>query len=81
MFGSAFVSIYGKASIMRFVSDSLKSGQFQSQSDLATIDAHVVFINDSKHRKRTFIVLLLSVVDNCINSTAWVLRCLFNYSG
>ena len=30
VFGSAPVSIYGKAFIMRFVSDSLKSGQFQS---------------------------------------------------
>ena len=58
MFGSAFVSIYGKASIMRFVSDLSKSGKFHAMSDLATIDAHVVFINDSKHRKRTFIVLL-----------------------
>ena len=29
VFGSAFVSIYGKASIMRFVSDDWKSGKFR----------------------------------------------------
>ena len=54
---------------------------FLCLSDLATVDAHVVFINDFMHVTQTYIGLLLCVIDDYINSIAWVLRCLFNKHG
>ena len=81
-FGSAFVSIYGKASIMRFVSDPLKPGKFQSQSE---------HCNDRCLCSSLYMILCtksglfqwsaVCVTDDYIYSTAWVLRCLFNCDG
>ena len=81
VFGSAFVSIYGKAfiSLCFWLSEIWKISCVCR--NLATVDAHVVFINDFMHVTQTYIGLLLCVIDDYINSTAWVLRCLFNKHG
>ena len=52
-FGSAFVSIYGKASSCALFLTSRNLENFNHSRNLATVDAHVVFIHDSMHRKRT----------------------------
>ena len=81
VFGSAFVSIYGKAfiSLCFWLSEIWKISCVCR--NLATVDAHVVFINDFMHVTQTYIGLLLCVIDDYINSIAWVLRCLFNKHG
>ena len=55
---------------------------FNHSQDIATIDAHVVFIHDSMHRMRTIqkVCHLCAIVDY-IYPTAWVLSCLFNGIG
>ena len=54
---------------------------FKQCQSIAAIDAHVVFINDFMHVTQTYIGLLLCVIDDYINSIAWVLRCLFVIAG
>ena len=82
VFGSAFVSIYGKASSCALFLTIRNLENFKHSQDIATIDAHVVFVHDSKHRKADCPNSLpWCAIDDYINSTAWVLRCLFNIVG
>ena len=53
VFGSAFVSIYGKASSCALFLTSRNLENFKCCQSIATTDAHVMFIHDSMHRKRT----------------------------
>ena len=67
---------------MRFVSDSLKSGQFQSQSELSNGRCSCSVYTWFYARKADYSNgLPLCVIEDYINSTAWVLRCLFNRHG
>ena len=79
VFGSAFVSIYGKASIMRFVSDDQKSGKFQTQSGHSDGRCSCSVYTWFYAQKADYPYgLHLCVIVDYIDKTAWVLRCLFN---
>ena len=67
---------------MRFVSDFSKSGKFQSQSELSNDRCSCSVYTWFYAQKADYPNgLPLCVVDDYINSTAWVLRCLFNKTG
>ena len=61
-FGSAFVSIYGKASSYAMFLMLWNLENFCFSQYLATVDAHVVFIHDSMHRKRTIHMVCIYVL-------------------
>ena len=52
-FGSAFVSIYVRASSCALFLTSRNQVNFKQCRNLATVDAHVAFIHDSMCEKRT----------------------------
>ena len=67
---------------MRFVSDFSKSGKFQSQSELSNGRCSCSVYTWFYARKADYSNgLPLCVIEDYINSTAWVLRCLFNCDG
>ena len=82
MFGVSGVTIYGKAFIMRSVSDYRKSGKFHTMSEhsgdrCSCSSLYMILCIECGLVLR----LLFYAIDNYINSTAWVLRCLFNIVG
>ena len=78
-FGSAFISIYGFSVFMRFVSDIVKPGKFHMLSELSNdrcscSSLYMILYRESRFSSN----LSLFAIDKYINSTAWVLCCLFN---
>lgn len=82
VFGSAFVSIYGKASSCALFLTSRNLDNFLCLSELSNGRCSCSVYTWFYARKADYSNgLPLCVIEDYINSTAWVLRCLFNCDG
>ena len=81
-FGSAFVSIYGKASSCALFLTDRNLENFLCLSELSNGRCSCSVYTWFYARKADYANgLPLCVIEDYINSTAWVLRCLFNKHG